>query len=75
MWSEAAKQFGEFDGVVVTAVDPVGCPVSVRQKRRATTRHPTRSRLRGHPTFPLSKGRRTCQVIFTTKSFGISNKY
>lgn len=32
MWSEAAKALGEFDGVVVTAVDPVGYPVSVRQK-------------------------------------------
>lgn len=31
MWSEAAKQLAEFPEVVLTAVDPTGYPVSVRQ--------------------------------------------
>ena len=56
MWSEAAKELAKFTEVVVTAVDPAGYPVSVRQKAPHYDPASGRFTVAWPPDLPVAEG-------------------
>ncbi len=71
MWAEAAKWLARFPDAVLTAVDPAGYPVSVRQTAPrydpATGKFP----LVWPPDLPVAEVQRRSCATTTTKSSGI----